>query len=97
MTAGTAGIGGMVTAGTAGIAGTVGFGRAGMLGTAAGAAAGAVASASRRAAWQVPPLPRPSVSPTTRATAGRLEVDAIGGPSLKSCRCSCDCLVNCDA
>ena len=77
-TVGTAGIGGTVTADTAGIcgtvgtAGTVGFGTAGM------AAAGAVASASRRAAWHVP-LPWTSMSATTRAIAGRLEVEAIGG------------------
>ena len=70
-TAGTAGI-----CGTVGTAGTVGFGTAGM--AAAGAAAGTVASASRRAAWHVP-LPWTSMSATTRAIAGRLEVEAIGG------------------
>ena len=62
--------------GTVGTAGTVGFGTAGM--AAAGAAAGTVASASRRAAWHVP-LPRTSMSATTMAIAGRLEVEAIGG------------------
>jgi len=36
-----------------------------------------VASASRRAAWHVP-LPWTSMSATTRAIAGRLEVEAIG-------------------
>ena len=103
VTAGTAGIGGMVTTGTVGIAGTVvGFGRAGMPGTAAaGAAAGAVASASRRAAWQVPLLPRTSMSATTRATAGRLEVDAIGGSRATGAQQFAAAIsivfVNCDA